>query len=191
MKILAIAIVSSVLLFSGSLPGTHPEGTPGGRPTGNYGQSQPVTGLNLGNLAPEIALKTPEGNEIRLSSLRGKLVLIDFWASWCGPCRYENPTLVKAYSRYKDKKFKGGNGFTIYSVSLDGQVSSWKKAIEKDMLSWDYHVSDLQGWNNEAALKYNITRIPANYLINDQGIIVQKNLQGNALLKALDKLVIE
>lgn len=154
------------------------------------GQSEPVMGLNLGNKAPEIALKDPAGNVIQLSSLQGKLVLIDFWASWCGPCRHENPSVVKAYNLYKDKKFKGGDGFTIYSVSLDANMEAWKKAIEKDELTWNNHVSDLKGWNSEAAARYSITGIPMNYLINEKGIIINKNLRGADLVTALDKLVI-
>jgi thiol-disulfide isomerase/thioredoxin len=154
-------------------------------------QTKPPIGLNLGNEAPEISLKSPDGKLVNLSSLRGKLVLIDFWASWCGPCRRENPTVVQAYNGYKDKQFKGGNGFTIYSVSLDANNDAWKKAIEADGLTWEHHVSDLQGWNNEAALRYSIMGIPANFLINDKGIIISKNLKGIDLLNALEKLVIK
>jgi len=154
-------------------------------------QFDPAIGLNLGNQAPEISLKNPYGFVIDLSSLRGKLVLIDFWASWCGPCRAENPAVVKAYLSYKDKKFRGGNGFTIYSVSLDANAEAWKKAIERDGLTWENHVSDLQGWNSVAAAKYNVTSIPGNYLINEKGIIINRNLRGEELMSALDKLVIK
>lgn len=150
-------------------------------------QSKPVIGLNLGNEAPEIELKNPNDKLIKLSGLRGKLVLLDFWASWCGPCRFENPAVVKAYKLYKDKKFNGGNGFTVYSVSLDAHAELWKKAIEKDGLIWEYHVSDLMGWYNAAAAKYGVTSIPANFLLNEKGIIIAKNLRGEELINVLEK----
>ena len=154
-------------------------------------KQDPVVGLNLGNRAPEIVMKNPEGKEIALSSLKGKLVLIDFWASWCGPCRYENPHVVKAYETYKDLKFKGGKGFTVYSVSLDANPEAWKNAIVKDRLSWNYHVSDLKGWGNAAAAQYGVSGIPMNFLINDKGVILRKNLRGEELLKALEELAVK
>ncbi len=150
-------------------------------------QVEYTIGLGLGNKAPEIVLKNINDSVISLSSIKGKLILIDFWASWCGPCRFENPAVVKAYNTYKDKKFKGGNGFTIYSVSLDVDKSRWKQAIEKDGLAWPYHVSDLKMWGSEVVPKYNIQGIPTNVLINDKGIIIAKDLRGEALTEALEK----
>lgn len=156
----------------------------------NSTPAETAVGLNLGNKAPEISLKNVKDSLILLSSIQGKLVLIDFWASWCGPCRYENPAVVAAYKKYKDVKFKGGNGFTIYSVSLDDNRNKWKSAIEKDGLEWPYHVSDLKAWTNEAAIRYDVKGIPTNVLINEKGIIVGKNLRGSELEKALAKLEI-
>jgi len=144
-------------------------------------------GLNLGNQAPEIIMNNTAGAPVSLSSLRGKVVLIDFWASWCGPCLAENPTVVKAYKKYRNS-LKGNREFTIYSVSLDTNPNAWKKAIAKDSLMWEYHVSDLKGWANDAAVKYQVQGIPANFLINEKGIIIDKNLRGEALLAALEKL---
>ena len=144
-------------------------------------KDEPVIGLNVGNIAPELEYNSPNGKAIKLSSLEGQLVLIDFWASWCGPCRKENPAVVKAYNEYKDKKFINGKGFTIYSVSLDRSKDAWVKAIEIDKLSWTYHVSDLQQWASVPAKIYAVNSIPANYLIDGDGIIIAKNLRGEKL----------
>lgn len=146
-------------------------------------------GFGIGDKAPELAFKNPEGEVMKLSSLKGQLVLIDFWASWCSPCRRENPTVVKAYEKYKNKKFVNGKGFTVFSYSLDKSASKWKAAIIKDNLTWDYHVSDLKGWASEGGKIYGISSIPNSYLIDGKGNILAKNLRGKALENALEKYV--
>ncbi len=150
---------------------------------------EPKTGINVGDKAPEIVEQSFDSSEMKLSDLNGKLVLIDFWASWCGPCRRENPTVVSAYENYKDKEFKNGNGFTVFSVSLDNNKSAWGKAIEADKLSWDYHVSDLKGWKAKYAAVYSVGSIPSNFLIDSDGVIVAKDLRGPALERALKGLL--
>lgn len=138
--------------------------------------------LQVGKIAPDFSLKTPAGNLIKLSDLRGKYILIDFWASWCGPCRQENPNVVKLYNRFKDK------GFDILGVSLDRDSTDWVKAIKSDNLTW-LHVSDLKYWDSEAAKIYNITSIPATYLIDPSGVIVDRNLRGKALEDKLTNIL--
>lgn len=146
--------------------------------TANAAQPQPV---ETGNIAPDIKLPTPNGSIVALSSLRGKYVLIDFWASWCGPCRAENPNVVAAYNKFKDKNF------TVYGVSLDNNKEKWEQAIKDDGLVWT-QVSDLKGWSNEAATIYSIRSIPSNLLIDPDGKIMAHNLRGEQLNEMLEQV---
>ncbi len=136
----------------------------------------------IGNKAPEIAEETTDGKMINLSSLHGKYVLLDFWASWCGPCRRENPNIVAAYKEFKDK------GFTIFGVSYDTKKDRWQKAIADDQLNW-YQVSDLKGWKNSTSDQYGIKAIPSNLLLDKDGKIIAKNLFGKKLTDKLSELM--
>ena len=149
----------------------------------SFGQN---IGLNIGDKAPELSYKNPDGKNMSLSSIKNKIVLIDFWASWCGPCRRENPNLVQAFKKFNKTKFEEGNGFEIYSLSLDKTKKAWVKAINQDQLFWQYHVSDLGGWQSEGSKKYNIRSIPSNIIIDGKGIIIAKNLKGQALQRFLE-----
>lgn len=137
--------------------------------------------LMIGSLAPDFAELTPEGKTLKLSDMRGKVVLIDFWASWCGPCRRENPNVVKVYQQYKDK------GFDILSVSLDQDRTRWLDAIKADNMTWQ-HVSDLKGWQAAAGKLYGVSGIPFTVLVDKQGRIIGKNLRGAALEQELAKI---
>lgn len=142
----------------------------------HYGQ------LAVGSVAPDILLPNPDGDVVPLSSLRGKVVLVDFWASWCKPCRMENPNVVKAHERFKDK------GFTVYGVSLDRNRQEWLQAIQQDNLHWT-QVSDLKFWNSSVVKLYDIQGIPFALLLDREGKIIAKNLRGEALNRKLEEIL--
>ena len=135
-----------------------------------------------GSIAPELEFSDPDGKVRKLSDLRGKVVLIDFWASWCGPCRRENPHVVAMYAKYHDR------GFEVFSVSLDNNKDKWKEAIAKDNLSWPNHVSDLKGWGSAAAKLYGVSSIPSTFLVDKDGRIIAKGLRGEQLTAVLEQI---
>lgn len=135
---------------------------------------------------PRLEIKMPgvSGDSLSLSSFKGKVVLLDFWASWCMPCRVANRSLVKLYSKYKDK------GFEIFGVSLDESESEWKRAITKDRITWT-QVIDPRGWDAQTAIRWNVSALPTNFLINKEGKVVGYNLEGRKLEKAIRSLLKE
>ena len=148
----------------------------------NY-MNSPASKVAIGAIAPDLEFPDPDGKMRKLSDLRGKVVLLDFWASWCGPCRRENPNVTNIYSKYHDK------GFEVFSVSLDSDAASWKRAIEADKLVWPNHVSDLKKWQSQAAAIYGVRSIPSTFLLDKEGRIVQRDLRGADLERAVKQLV--
>jgi len=142
----------------------------------------------IGDMAPEIVLaSTDRSTTYKLSDLKGKMVLVNFWASLVAQCRFENPNILRAYQNFSTKSFKSGNGFAVFSVSMDTDLESWKTAIARDNLVWPYHVSDLKGYDSEVANTYGVKAIPYNYLVDGSGKIIAINLRGAELSKALQE----
>ncbi|HEY4650796.1 MAG TPA: TlpA disulfide reductase family protein [Pontibacter sp.] len=169
--------------FADSMYTLYNKNIPNSKYTAELGERlKGMRSTSVGQVAPDIVLPTPDGGTASLSSLRGKYVLIDFWASWCGPCRKENPNVVRMYNEYKDK------GFEIFGVSLDQNREKWLKAIADDKLTWP-HVSDLKGWESAAASLYNITAIPQTLLLDKEGRIIAKNLRGKELENKLAEVL--
>ncbi len=185
MKLMKKKLLNGLLLVGilislafGILGGPKPEGE----------RKEGASSIRIGQEAPGFTLKAPDRKtEYSLSDLEGHYVLIEFWASWCKPCRKESPNIVRAYEKYKDAELEDGDGFRILSVSLDKNLKDWKKAIEKDGLDWPYHVSQLKGWKGKACKKYGVREIPKNFLINPEGKVIAKDLRGRELHLKIDE----
>jgi thiol-disulfide isomerase/thioredoxin len=147
-------------------------------------------GLEIGDIAPEISLPSPEGKIISLSSLKNKLVLIDFWGTWCAPCVKEQPELAKLYKKYKSGSFTNGKGFEIFGVALDAKKENWENGIKSQNINW-IQVSDLKFWRSPVAKTYNIQELPYNLLLDGNGVIIAKNLHGADLEKNISKYLVK
>lgn len=177
-KVNTVLLVLVILLLVGSL---------GYREWNAYRYAR--IGVQVGETAPDIELPDTGGVKIKLSSLRGHYVLVDFWAAWCRPCREENPNLMLAYETFSRKPMKGGGSFKVYSVSADENRQQWLAAIQKDHLKGPVHVCDLLGWNSPALTSYGIHSIPHNVLLDPEGRVLATGLRGGMLQQELEKYV--
>lgn len=139
-----------------------------------------------GVMLPTVELPDSEGQPLALESLKGKLVLVDVWASWCSPCRKQHPKLVEVYNKYHGAQFKNAEGFEVYQISLDSEKALWLEAIAKDNLHWPNHVSELNGWESKVVALYEIEAIPSSFLIDADGKIIGKDLSWFDLSKVLE-----
>lgn len=158
--------------------------------TGLLGQKKAnLEGIEIGEMAPEIELPTVDGEAFTLSQLKGKLVYVNFWASWCAPCRKKSPELKEVFESYKNADFDDGEqGFEVVNVSLDKNEIAWKNSIEKDGVGDFVNVGDMKGWNSSTAQTYNIRKIPSSVLLDGEGKIIAKNLDPQSLKKKLKRL---
>lgn len=157
-----------------------------------YAQYQNTT-VTPGTKAPELEYSNPSGQTLKLSDIyEDRIVLVDFWASWCRPCRGANPRLVAMYNKYKDKRYEGAKkGFTVLSVSLDRDKNNWINAIAKDSLTWEYHMSDLGSWNSEPAKIYGVSYIPQAFLIGPDGTVIATFNNAEQAAEELEKRIVE
>ena len=148
------------------------------------------TKMKVGQKAPDLSFSDPDGKPMKLSEInKGRVILLDFWASWCGPCRRANPEVVALYKKYSTRKFpKAKKGFTVVSVSLDQKKEAWIQAIKNDGLIWPYHMSDLGGWSSQAAKIYGLEFIPQSFLLDEKGNIIGKYTQIEEIEKDIEKL---